>query len=159
MNLYLIRHGDADKPSASKPDFERELTQKGRESIKRAAEGWKNIIQSFDIIASSPLTRAVQTAEIIAGIFNHSKKIITDKRITSGSKPDELIDFLRSLDGRNIAVVGHEPDMSRHLSALISSSGMYTEFKKGTISKINFEGRVRLSGGTLEFLIPADIFK
>lgn len=159
MNLYLIRHGDADKPSTSKPDFERELTQKGKDSIKKAAEGWMNIIQSFDIIVSSPLTRSAQTAEIIAGVFNYSKKIITDKRITSGSRPEDLIDLLRSLNDENIAVVGHEPDLTRHLSALISSSGMYTEFGKGTIAKINFEGKIRLSGGTLEFLIPADSFK
>jgi phosphohistidine phosphatase len=159
MNLYLVRHGDADKPSTSKPDFERELTQKGRDSIKKAAEGWKNIIQSFDIIVSSPLKRAVQTAEIIANVFDYSKKIITDKRIASGSKPDDLIDFLRSLNNKNIAVVGHEPDLAHNISALTSSSGMYTEFRKGTIAKINFEGRIRLSGGTLEFLIPADTFK
>lgn len=159
MNLYLIRHGDADKPSASKPDFERELTLKGRESIKKAAEGWKNVIQPFNIIASSPLKRAVQTAEIIAAVFNYDQKIITDKRLASGSKPEDLIDFLRSFDNKNIAVVGHEPDMTRHLSALTSSSGLYTEFKKGTISKVNFEGRIRQGSGTLEFLIPAETFK
>jgi phosphohistidine phosphatase len=159
MNIYLIRHGDAETISSAKSDFERKLTAKGKESMKKAAHDWKKIIHSFDIIASSPLTRAVQTAEIIADVFNYHDKIITDKRITSGSMPDNLVDFLRLFKVENIAIVGHEPDMSRNLSALVSSSGMYSEFKKGTIAKINYEGRIRLTGGTLVFLIPAETFK
>ena len=159
MNLYLIRHGDAEKASLSKSDSERELTSKGKVSIKKAAEGWKKTIKSFDIIASSPLIRAVQTADIIADVFDYSKKITTDKRITIGNKPNDVIDFIRSFDVENIAIVGHEPDMSNNLSAFTSSAGMYLEFKKGTIAKISFEGKIRLSAGTLEFLIPLKVFE
>jgi phosphohistidine phosphatase len=159
MNLYLIRHGDAEKLSLSKTDFDRELTSKGRELTKKSAEALKNIIKSLDVIASSPLIRAVQTAEIVAGVFNNSKKIVTDKRITAGSSPEDLIDFIRSINVENIAVIGHEPDMSNYVSALTSSSGMYLEFKKGTVAKINFEGKVRLANGTLEFLIPPKVFE
>jgi phosphohistidine phosphatase len=159
MNLYLIRHGDAEKIALSKSDFERELTSKGRELTKKSAEAWKKIIKSFDVIASSPLIRAVQTAEIVADVFDHPEKIITDKKITAGTRPEELIDFIRSINVDNIAVVGHEPDMSNYVSAFTSSSGMFLEFKKGTIAKINFEGRVRLASGTLEFLIPPKVFE
>ena len=159
MNLYLIRHGDAEKIALSKSDFDRELTSKGRELTKKSAEAWKKIIKSFDVIASSPLIRAVQTAEIVADVFDYSKKIITDKRITAGSGPEDLVDFIRTINVENIAVVGHEPDMSNYVSALTSSSGMYLEFKKGAIARINFEGRVRLASGTLEFLIPPKVFE
>ncbi|OGU75395.1 MAG: phosphohistidine phosphatase SixA [Ignavibacteria bacterium RBG_16_34_14] len=159
MNLYLIRHGDAEPISPTKSDHKRELTPKGKGSIRKAAEGWKKIIKSFDIIAASPLTRAVQTAEIIVEVFNYKEKVITDKRITSGAKFEDFKDFIKSFDEDVIAIVGHEPDMSRHLSALVSSSGSYVEFKKGSIAKIKFEGKVRASGGTLEFLIPSELFK
>jgi phosphohistidine phosphatase len=159
MNLYLIRHSDAEKSSPSKTDFDRELTSKGRDSTKKSAEALKKIIKSLDVIASSPLTRAVQTAEIIADVWGHSKKIITDKKITAGSSPEDLIDFIRSINVENIAVVGHEPDMSNYISALTSSSGMYLEFKKSAVAKINFEGKVRLGNGTLEFLIPPKVFE
>jgi phosphohistidine phosphatase len=159
MNIYLIRHGDAEAISSSKSDHDRELTSKGRESIKKAAAGWKKIIHNFDLITSSPYKRALQTAEIIAHVYNYMDKIVTDKKIASGSKSHDLIDFIKSQDENNIAIVGHEPDISRNLSALVSSSEMYCEFKKGTIAKINFEGKVRQSGGILEFIIPADLFK
>jgi phosphohistidine phosphatase len=159
MDLYLIRHGDAESISLAKPDHNRELTAKGRESIRKAAEMWKKIIKSFDVIASSPLIRAVQTAEIIADVFNYKEEIIVEKKITSGSKPEDLIDFIKSLDENNIAIIGHEPDLSRDLSALVSSSGMYAEFKRGYIAKIKFDGKVKSSRGILEFLIPLELFK
>lgn len=159
MNLYLIRHGDAEPISQVKSDSKRELTPKGKESIRKAAESWKKIIKSFDIIASSPLLRAVQTAEIVAAVLNYKEKIITDKRISSGCKLEDLIDFVRLFEEDNIAVIGHEPDMSRHLSALVSSSGMNAEFKKGSIAKIKFEGKVKASRGILELLIPLELFK
>ena len=159
MNLYLIRHGDAEPVSAIKPDNKRELTSKGKETIRKAAEGWKKIIKSFDVIASSPFIRAVQTAEIIAAVYNHKDKIITDKKITSGCRFEDLTDFIKSFDEDDIAIVGHEPDMSRHLSSFVSSSGMYAEFKKGCLAKIKFEGKIRAGSGTLEYLIPLDLFK
>ena len=157
MNLYLIRHGDAESVSSSKSDHERGLTQKGQEQIKKAADAWKKNIHGFDLIASSPYKRAHQTAEIIAHVFNYHDKVITDKKLASGCKPEDLLDFIKSRDEKNIAVVGHEPDLSKGVSALVSSSGMYCEFKKGTIAKINFDGKVRLGKGLLEFLIPQDI--
>ncbi|RPI68810.1 MAG: hypothetical protein EHM47_14085, partial [Ignavibacteriales bacterium] len=155
MNIYLIRHGEAESISSAKSDFDRNLTPAGKELIKIAAEGWKKIIPSFNIIASSPLTRAVQTAEIISTVFGLKEKILVDKRLTSGCKPEDIIDFIKSVKGEDIAIVGHEPDMSRNVSALVSSIGMYCEFGKGTLAKVTFHGRVRLSEGTLEHLIPS----
>jgi phosphohistidine phosphatase len=159
MNLYLIRHGDAEPISAVKSDFDRKLTREGKESIKRTAEGWEKIIESFEVIASSPFTRAVQTAEIIASVFNYKEKIITDKRIASGCKPEEVLDFIKSFDTDTIAIVGHEPDLSKTLSTLVSSNGMFAEFKRGSITKISFNGKIRMGAGTLEFLIPLELFK
>ena len=158
MNIYLIRHADAEKSSPSKKDYERKLTPEGISSIKAAVEGWKNLISSFDYIVSSPLKRAIQTAEIVAKAFHYKEEIATDKRIAGGNTED-LIEIANSLDGKEIAFVGHEPDFSKHVSALISSSGSYVNFKKGMIAKISFENKARLAKGTLEFLIPARAYK
>jgi phosphohistidine phosphatase len=158
MNIYLIRHADAEKSSPSKKDYERKLTPEGISAVKSAAEGWKNLISSFDYIISSPLKRALQTAEIIAKTFQYAKEIVTDKRI-AGGKTEDLIEIANSLDGKEIAFIGHEPDFSKHVSSLISSSGAFLSFKKGMIAKISFENKARLSKGNLEFLIPAKAYK
>ena len=159
MNIYLIRHGDAEKASVSKKDSERKLTPEGENKIKVSAEGWKLLIPQFSHIISSPLIRALQTAEIIASVFKFPGNIIVDKRITAGSKTEELIDIANEILGPEMAFVGHEPDFSEHVSHLISNSGVQIEFKKGMIAKISFNGRVKISRGVLEFLIPGKAYK
>ena len=159
MNIYLIRHGDAEKASMQKKDADRKLTQDGEQKIKSAAEGWKLLIPNFSHIISSPLIRAAQTAEIIAKVFDYKEKIITDKRLSPGTKTEALIDLANEIVGQDMAFIGHEPDFSDSLSDLISNSGVKVDFKKGMIAKISFGGKAKLSRGLLEFLIPVKAYK
>jgi phosphohistidine phosphatase len=158
MNIYLIRHGDSEGISKGLKDSERKLTPDGELKIRNAALFWKNIIPEFDYIISSPYMRALQTAKIIASVFNHKKEILIDKRLGSGSETDSLIEILNSFQSGDIAIVGHQPDLSNHLSRLISGSGITAEFKKGTIAKIFFNNKVRDGKGALEFLVPPGFF-
>lgn len=159
MNIYLIRHGDAEKASPQKKDSERKLTPEGEQKIKAAAEGWKLLIPQFTHILSSPLPRALQTAEAVAKTFKFSGTIITDKRLSPGGKSEDLVDLANEIGGSEMAFVGHEPDFSEHVSRLISNSGAHVDFKKGMIAKIAFGGKAKLSRGLLEFLIPAKAYK
>ena len=158
MNIYLIRHGDAESISKGMKDFDRKLTHDGELKIKNAANVWKNSISNFDCMLSSPYARALQTAKIIASVFNYKDEIHTDRKIGSGSYTNDLIEFINSFEGNDIAYVGHQPDLSNHASALISDNGAYVEFKKGAIAKISFHNKVKEGKGVLEFLIPQNIF-
>ncbi len=158
MNIYLIRHGDAEKASLNKKDFDRELTESGQVKIKNAAEGWTRIIPIFDEIITSPFIRAKQTAKLIADVFSHEKGIIIDNVMLSGSNTKDFIAVANSFEGENLAFIGHQPDCSDHLSNLISNSGLFVDFSKGMIAKISFNNKVRFSKGTLEFLLPAELF-
>jgi phosphohistidine phosphatase len=159
MNIYLIRHGDSEKISTNKKDTERKLTPDGEKKLKIAAEGWKLLVPQFSHIISSPVSRALQTAEIIAQAYKFTGNIITDKRLISGNKTEGVIDLANEIMGHDMAFVGHEPDFSEHVSHLISNSGAKIDFKKGMIAKIAFEGRAKMSRGVLEFLIPAKAYK
>lgn len=159
MNIYLIRHGEAERSSSGTGDFERKLTKEGKLQVRLSAEKWKSVIKSFDYIISSPLTRAVQTAKIIAEVFDYNEEIIKDDRLSSGGTTEGLIQIAESLDGDDFAFIGHQPDMSQHVSTLISNSGAHVEFKKAAIAKISFHNRVQVSRGELEFLIPPQVFK
>ena len=158
MNIYLIRHGDAEKAVIGKKDFDRELTVSGKTKLKNAAEQWKSVIPSFDHIISSPLVRAMQTAQIIGEVFGYNKEIIPDKKLSPGGKTEGVIEIANSLDGENLAFVGHQPDLGEHLSNLLSHEEILTEFKKGAVAKISFNNKARLSKGLLEFLIPPAVF-
>jgi len=158
MNIYLIRHGDAERAAIGKKDFDRELTPSGRIKLKAAAVSWKNIIKGFDIIVTSPLARAIQTANVIAETFSAMDKILIDKKLSPGSRTESIIEIANSLGVEDIAFVGHQPDMSEILSDIISPKGAFIDFKKGAIAKISFENKPNLARGTLEFLIPASVF-
>lgn len=158
MNIYFIRHGDAEKISINKKDFDRELTSNGKVRLKNAVLGWKNYIDAFDYLISSPLLRARQTANIIAEHFEIKNEIIVNKKLTSGGLTADIIEIANTLESENIAFVGHQPDFSEHISKLISASFANIEFKKAAIAKVSFHTKVQLSRGVLEFLIPAGIF-
>jgi phosphohistidine phosphatase len=159
MNIYLIRHSDAEKSSETVKDNDRKLTKEGELKARASAAGWKNLIKGFDYIVSSPLTRAVETAKITSEIFGHGKEIVIDKKIACGSRTEELIELANSLGGEDVAFVGHEPDCSEHISRLTSISGSFVEFKKCAIAKICFQNKARIGKGILEFLIPPKAFK
>ena len=158
MNIYLIRHGDAEGISKGLKDSERKLTTEGEMKIRNAALYWRNIIPEFDYIISSPYLRSLQTAKIIADIYNHKKEIIVDKRLGCGSETESIIEMLSSYQTGEIAIVGHQPDLSNHLSRFISGSGASAEFKKGAIAKISFNNKIREGKGVLELLVSPGIF-
>jgi phosphohistidine phosphatase len=159
MNIYLIRHSDAEKSSETIKDNDRKLTKEGELKAKSCAAGWKNIIKGFDFIVSSPLIRAVETAKIISEVFEYKKDIVIDKRIACGTKSEDLIELANSLGGEEMAFIGHEPDFSEHISRFTSISGSFVEFKKCAIAKICFQNKARIGKGILEYLIPPKVFK
>ena len=158
MNIYFIRHGDAEKISINKKDFDRELTNSGKAKLKNAVNAWKDYISPFDYIITSPLARATQTAKIIEEFFEVKNEIIIDKKLSPGSRTEDIVDIANSLNADNIAFVGHQPDFSEHVSNLISSGSANIDFKKSALAKISFHGKAHIERGVLEFLIPAGIF-
>ena len=139
-------------------DKERALTNEGIEILQKAAAGWKALILNLDCIVSSPLLRAIQTAEIIHTVFDVQGDVIIDQAVVSGntSKILELANVMRKQD---IMFCGHEPDCSRYLADMIANSGNNLNFKKGMIAKVSFNGKARIGAGYLDFVIPAKMFK
>ena len=158
MNLFLIRHSISEKANPPKKDFERELTSEGVELIRNAADGWKKIVPSFDLIIYSPYLRAEQTAKIIGNVYNIPDKLSKENNIAAGCSTGMLIDTLSIYDFENIAVVGHQPDLSHHISNFCSQNSLSISFAPGAIAKISFSGIAKFGNGRLEFLIPAEAY-
>jgi phosphohistidine phosphatase len=154
MNIYLIRHGEAETISPGKHDSERVLTEKGVKMVQLSSGFWKNFIAGFDFIIASPLIRAVQTAEIIKTTFESKTEIIKDKALLNGSQTKDIIELIELLNCDNAALIGHQPDISYHLSNLITEKQIEFKFKPAMIAKVSFSGRISAGKGILEFLIP-----
>lgn len=154
MNLYLIRHSIAENISLDKKDFDRELTSEGKSVIAKTSQAWKNYINQLDIVLSSPLTRAVQTAEIISSNLQTNQNLIKDNNLGTGSRTSDLIELLNSLDYENVAVVGHQPDLSIHINNFCGTGSFNLVFPPAALAKIEFDNSIKYGRGKLIYFIP-----
>lgn len=154
MNLYLIRHSIAENISLNKKDFERELTEEGKFVIQKASEAWKNYVGKVDVVLTSPLTRAIQTADIISSNLQEVPNVIKDNNLGTGSRTSDLIDLLNSLKYKNVIVVGHQPDLSIHINNFCGSGNFNLAFPPASLAKIEFDNSIKYGRGKLIYFIP-----
>jgi len=154
MNIYLIRHGEAEQTSDSKPHEERSLTAEGIEIIKTSLEIWEKFIYNFDIVLTSPLKRAKQTAQIIQNVFNAEFDVVEEISLLNGGLSEDLVSIASSLNMDDVAMIGHQPDIGNHLSAMIGTNLSNFRIQPGTIAKVSFSEKPKLGKGACEFVFP-----
>jgi phosphohistidine phosphatase len=106
-----------------------------------------------DVIVSSPLLRAQQTAEIVAAELGMTVR--RDARLASGFGKQELWALLDELGAREPLLVGHEPDLSSLLSYLADAPRL--PMRKGTLATVDLETRLGDGEGVLRWLLPPDL--
>jgi len=123
MELYFLRHGDAEIPLFKTPraDFERNLTEIGIKDTLEEAFGLKEFTPGFDVIFTSPLMRAMQTAAIFGEIFDCNEKI---KQLNALAPPGDLVDLLESIalegDVERVLCVGHAPSLGTMATEILT---------------------------------------
>lgn len=157
MKCYFMRHGSAvDAAEWSGADFDRPLTKEGHERMTRAAKTIADMRLNVDVILTSPLVRAKQTATIVAKRMKIEDRLVEDPRLAGGFGLNgfaEILDERRTADA--IMLVGHEPGMSRTVGELLGGADL--EFKPGSLACVNVSEPATLRG-TLLWLIPAKVF-
>ena len=158
MILYLVRHADAEPKKPGMSDFERELTLNGRETTQKMAKALKKMGVKIDLIVSSPLVRAVQTAEIIRDVLDVGAEILKLNELIPGSDFVAFLSVISNLEAENILAVGHEPYLGEFLSWFICLSKPI-EFEKNSVACVEVE-RFSQCGGDLKWFVnPEQILK
>ena len=124
MELFILRHGEAGQRLSSNPsDRQRSLTATGKEEVMEVAKALKEFGTKFDLIASSPLKRAYETAAIVAKIFKMSNKLQTWSELAPEGVRSELYrKICRLRQEYSILLVGHEPQLSEIVNEIIHKS-------------------------------------
>ncbi len=158
MQLLIIRHAvakDREEFAVSgNPDELRPLTKTGKRKMKQVANGLRSQVDSIDHLATSPLTRACQTAEIVAKEFG-----IDDKEVAAclvpGAALDDFAQWCTTLhDIETLAVVGHEPHLSSLATWLLTGGDeSKIELRKGGACLIGFESLPRRNSGLLKWVL------
>lgn len=158
MKLLLVRHAIAEDraefESTGEPDEKRPLTQEGRKKMKRAAAGLVELISRVDILATSPLTRAQQTAEILARQLDDATPTVVEA-LDPMQSYEALLDWLRRLDDVDtVCAVGHEPHLGGLASWLMTGNEKpLFEFKKGGACLLEFDGVIERGAAQMRWLL------
>jgi phosphohistidine phosphatase len=119
MDLLVVRHAIAEERArfaeSGKEDAERPTTADGRKKFERGARGLRRLVAEIDVLATSPLARAVETGDILQRAYGIDRAARL-RELEPGADPASLARWLRRQKRQEVvAVVGHEP----HLSALV----------------------------------------
>ena len=133
MNLYLIRHAEAIERTGEVPDAMRYLTPEGRSLFRKTAKRMIKMGALPDCIWSSPLVRAVQTAEILAVEIGLQGPLVVSDKLAPGFGRAALRAVLsKCAEAKEVALVGHEPDLGDLVTSLLALREPYS-LKKGEI--------------------------
>jgi phosphohistidine phosphatase len=164
MKLYLMRHGIAEMLGAGRAlrDPDRALTAKGRRRVREIARGLRRLGVRPEVILTSPLRRARQTAELVAGELGLAGRLEETPHL--GVPPDSpaLIRQLqkRRPPPRSVLLVGHEPHLSELTAWLITgASGAGLAFKKGGLARLDVSTWAEGRCATLEWLLPPRVLR
>lgn len=157
MLLLLFRHATAEDHGI-KPDADRQLTDKGDAQVHRAAEYLSFHQLLPDIVLTSPVTRARQTAERLCTHLELDAPTHCSWLSLGTHSQDVLAELAAYREFDNVMIVGHEPDFSDIANTLIGSTALGVRVKKASLIGIQFN-RPAEGTGELQFAVTNKLMR
>jgi phosphohistidine phosphatase len=158
MRLIIVRHAIAvPRGTPDIADEERPLSPEGERKFLKAARGLALVAAAPDVIMTSPLPRALRTAEIAAAAWGGAPPK-AESFLADGTL-EQIVHALRALpEGSTVAIVGHEPTLSSLVAWLLGSkNGDAFELKKGGAACVETDAGV--TNAKLVWFLPARILR
>jgi phosphohistidine phosphatase len=158
--IYVIRHGLAEERGDAFPDdAKRPLSEDGISGMRKAARGLARLGVTIDVVLTSALVRAKQTAELVAGGLNPRPPVSTVESLAPGGTYQEIVaDLEKQSRRKRIALVGHEPGIGEFAARLIGSRHPIA-FKKGAVCRIDVDSLPPSGPGDLRWLLTSKILR
>lgn len=161
MDVYIIRHAWADERDEKKypDDALRPLTAEGRQRFARMVELLVPRGLKPRMIATSPMLRCRQTAEVLAEALGKKAKVVDCEELLPGGDPKRLLVWTEEHAAglEEVAWVGHAPDVGYLAALIIGQQDGWMNFKKGAIAAIRSPGAPELGRGELQWFATAKI--
>jgi len=161
MDLYIIRHawaghyGDPQWPD----DAQRPLTEEGKARFAQMIRDLAERGFAPQLIATSPLLRCRQTAEIVAECLSGGPPLVELEELAPGSNLEGLLRWTAKQAAKHdrIAWVGHAPDVGRLTASLIGQPDGWIRFGKGSVAAVRFDDPPEAGQGELRWLVTANV--
>jgi phosphohistidine phosphatase len=160
--LYVLRHGIAvphGTPEVAEDD--RPLTPKGEKRVRQIGRGLGRIGVRPDRIVSSPLPRALKTAEIVAEVLDIADRLETADALRADRDAASIRDWVRTRPEANLMLVGHNPGLSNLLGLLLAGQPIPSrlELRKGGIAALSAQAGMEKPEMSLDWLARPCLFR
>ncbi len=158
MILYFLRHGEAGANLPGPDDDARGLTPAGAAALRSAGTPWRRLNLRPDVVLSSPLRRALHTAELLVAGLGLTDAPLVDDRLRPGARwPDLARAMAAHPSARRVAFVGHQPDLSEAIRVL--TGGVAVRLRPGGLACVEFPGIPEPGAGELAWLVDPDLYE
>ncbi len=160
MRLLLLRHAIAEDRIAwaagGKDDLDRPLSAEGRKRMRRIADTLAWLGPELELVLTSPARRAIETAQILFSALPGEPTLLTAPPLAPDGAITAVVALIKShREAEAIALVGHEPNLSRLAGLLLAGSERsFLEMKKGGGALLEFPGRIAAGQASLHWLVP-----
>lgn len=154
--LLLLRHAIAEDAHAEQPDEDRRLTGEGKRKLREVAAGMRALELPVEVVLTSPLRRAEETAAIVAEVYDLEDHVEVTPALAPGGGAARVFEALGAhRRAAGIVLVGHQPDLGELASTLlVGTPGLVPlPFKKAGLAGITVTTLPPRAGGVLEFFL------
>ncbi|MFT4111735.1 phosphohistidine phosphatase SixA [Silvibacterium sp.] len=157
MNLYILRHASAGTRRANPLiDVKRPIDKEGKQQCILVGAYLNALRVHFDLIISSPLKRALQTAALVGNETGYEAGIQVADELAPDATLAEFEAMIAGLQGHeNVLLVGHNPNLPQLLGSLLGSGRPNIRLRKGAIARVDYTRRP----GTLHWLVDPRILR
>jgi phosphohistidine phosphatase len=161
LHLYVIRHADAvPHGDPNFADDDRPLTKTGHRQARAIGSTLAAHEVRFDVILCSPLPRARETVEgMLTTLPDPKPPVEYAAELAPGMKPKRVDREVLKHGGTTVAVVGHEPDLSRYVARLIGSKKACVEMAKAAVACVACADPPGKGCGSLAWLVTPEWFE
>ena len=154
--IYFVRHGKAEDFGPSGADEDRRLTPEGKREVAAVAKHLRRLDEKIGAVLSSPLKRAVETAELLAKELGVKTHVVPE--LDPPISAQKVLSFVKKHEEHRIVLVGHEPGFGQTIARWLETHVHAVPMKKAAIARLDVpeEGE----GGTIElaWMAPPDLF-
>jgi phosphohistidine phosphatase len=127
--------------------------------MKRGARGLRRLVPAIDTLVSSPFTRAFDTAEIVRREYG-LERVELNRALEPTVPVADALAALHQYNANVVAIFGHEPQLSRLVTYLVSGLDRSSiELKKGSACLVEFDGVPAAGAGTLMWSIRPRVLR
>jgi phosphohistidine phosphatase len=152
MELYILRHGEAEPRASGIPDGPRKLIAKGKRDVRAVLKAALKANLRPDLILTSPLRRARETAAIAAALCG-CERVMETRSLLPGANPALVWKEICSLrEVQQVVLAGHQPHLG-HLIAFLLEAAVMVDLKKGALVRISTPAKPGPPRGVLKWML------